>query len=111
MFHDLNLYLATLTINGALVLLGHVGDLDSMLSTVRLVTGRRSAAGSAIGGIGETREPLDFCGKLGITSEVDVIKIQEIKRRAEYFTGTALVDRLAYSANVFCPLDRALQQL
>jgi D-arabinose 1-dehydrogenase-like Zn-dependent alcohol dehydrogenase len=69
---------ASLTINGTLVLLGYVGDLESMLSTVPLVMGRRSVAGSVIGGIAETQEMLDFCGKHGITSDIEVIKIQDI---------------------------------
>jgi len=81
--HDLNNYLPTLTINGTLVLLGYVGDLESMLSTVPLVMGRRSVAGSVIGGIAETQEMLDFCGKHGITSDVEVIKIQDINEAYE----------------------------
>jgi len=76
--HDLNHYLPTLTINGTLVLLGYVGDLEQMLSTVPLVMGRRAVAGSVIGGIPETQELLDFCGEHGITSDVEVIKIQDI---------------------------------
>jgi alcohol dehydrogenase (NADP+) len=78
--HDLNHYLPTLTINGTLVLLGYVGDLESTLSTVPLVMGRRSVAGSVIGGIAETQEMLDFCGKHGITSDIEVIKIQDINK-------------------------------
>jgi len=81
--HDLNHYLPTLTINGTLVLLGYVGDLESMLSTVPLVMGRRSVAGSVIGGIAETQEMLDFCGKHGITSDIEVIKIQDINKAYE----------------------------
>ncbi len=68
----------TLTINGTLVLLGYVGDLESMLSTVPLVMGRRSVAGSVIGGIAETQEMLDFCGQHGITSDIEMITIQNI---------------------------------
>jgi len=81
--HDLNHYLPTLAINGTLVLLGYVGDLESMLSTVPLVMGRRSVAGSVIGGIAETQEMLDFCGKHGITSDIEVIKIQDINKAYE----------------------------
>jgi uncharacterized zinc-type alcohol dehydrogenase-like protein len=69
--------------NGTLVLLGYVGDLESMLSTVPLVMGRRSVAGSVIGGIAETQEMLDFCGKQGITSDIEVIKIQDINKAYE----------------------------
>ena len=81
--HDLNLYLPSLTINGTLVLLGFAGDLEPALSTVPLVMGRRSVAGSVIGGIAETQELLDFCGKHGITSAVEVIKIQDINEAYE----------------------------
>src|SRR5512141_3449511 len=76
--HDLNHYLPSLTINGTLVLLGFVGSLESMLSTVSLVMGRKSVAGSVIGGIAETQEMLDFCGKHKITADVEVIRSQEI---------------------------------
>ncbi len=81
--HDLNHYIPTLTINGALVLLGYVGDLEEMLSTVPLVMGRRAVAGSVIGGIPETQELLDFCGEHGITSDIEVIKIQDINEAYE----------------------------
>jgi uncharacterized zinc-type alcohol dehydrogenase-like protein len=49
-----------------------------MLSTVPLIMGRKSVAGSTIGGIAETQEMLDFCGKHGITSDIEVINIQDI---------------------------------
>ena len=40
-----------------------------------LIVPRRSFAGSAIGGIAETQEMLDFCADRGITSDVEVIPI------------------------------------
>ena len=76
--HDLNPYLPTLSLNGTLVLVGFLGDLEPVLNTVPLIMGRRSVAGSVIGGIAETQEMLDFCGKHGITSDIEVIKIQDI---------------------------------
>jgi uncharacterized zinc-type alcohol dehydrogenase-like protein len=76
--HDLNPYLPTLSLNGTLVLVGYLGGLDPFLNTVPLIMGRKSVAGSLIGGIAETQEMLDFCGKHGITSDVEVIKIQDI---------------------------------
>lgn len=81
--HDLNLYLPSLTINGTLVLLGYLGDLEPTLNTVPLVMGRKSVAGSVIGGIAETQELLDFCGKHGITSDIEVINIQDINKAYE----------------------------
>jgi D-arabinose 1-dehydrogenase-like Zn-dependent alcohol dehydrogenase len=41
---------------------------------------RRSLAGSLIGGIRETQEMLDFCGRHGVSTDVEVIPIQEINR-------------------------------
>ena len=76
--HDLNPYLPTLSLNGTLVLVGLVGDLAPTLSTVPLILGRKAVAGSVIGGIAETQEMLDFCGQHGITSDVEIINMQDI---------------------------------
>jgi uncharacterized zinc-type alcohol dehydrogenase-like protein len=81
--HDLNAYLPTLSLNGTLVVLGFLGDLEPSLNTVPLIMGRKSVAGSVIGGITETQELLDFCGKHGITSDVEVIKMQNINEAYE----------------------------
>jgi uncharacterized zinc-type alcohol dehydrogenase-like protein len=81
--HDLNHYLPSLSLNGTLVLVGYLGGLDPILSTVPLILGRRSVAGSVIGGIAETQVLLDFCGKHGITSDVEVIRIQDINEAYE----------------------------
>lgn len=81
--HDLNPYLPTLALNGTLVLVGYLGDLDPMLNTIPLIMGRKSVAGSLIGGIAETQEMLDFCGQHGITSDIEVIKIQTINEAYE----------------------------
>ena len=48
-----------------------------------LIFKRRQFAGSLIGGIPETQEMLDFCGKHGITSDVEVIPIQKINEAYE----------------------------
>ncbi len=45
--------------------------------------GRRTLAGSLIGGIAETQEMLDFCGEHGITADVEVIPIQKINEAYE----------------------------
>lgn len=81
--HDLNPYLPSLSLDGTLVLVGFLGDLDPMLNTVPLIMGRKSVAGSVIGGIPETQEMLDFCGKHGVTSDVEVIRIQQINEAYE----------------------------
>jgi uncharacterized zinc-type alcohol dehydrogenase-like protein len=81
--HDLNPYIGTLNTNGTLVVVGYLGPLDPMLVTVPMIMGRRSVAGSLIGGIAETQELLDFCGKHNITSDIEVIKIQDINKAYE----------------------------
>ena len=48
------------------------------LSAFPLILGRRSLSGSPIGGIAETQEMLEFCGKNSITSDVEVIPIQKV---------------------------------
>jgi uncharacterized zinc-type alcohol dehydrogenase-like protein len=50
---------------------------------LKLAMGRKSVAGSLIGGIAETQEMLDFCGKHGITSDIEVTRIQEINEADE----------------------------
>ena len=77
--HDINPYMPLLSLNGMLVLVGFPDNLDKpALNTVLLVMRRKSVAGSDIGGIAETQELLDFCGKHGITSDIELIKIQNI---------------------------------
>ncbi|MGB5599289.1 MAG: NAD(P)-dependent alcohol dehydrogenase, partial [Thiothrix litoralis] len=81
--HDINPYMPTLNISGTLVLVGYLGPLEPFLNSAPLVLGRKSVAGSLIGGIAETQEMLDFCGEHGITSDIEVIKIQEINAAYE----------------------------
>jgi uncharacterized zinc-type alcohol dehydrogenase-like protein len=75
--HDINLYLNLLKLDGTLTL---VGAPEKPLPVVafNLLSSRRQFAGSAIGGIQETQEMLDFCGEHGIVSDIEQIKIQEI---------------------------------
>ena len=81
--HDVNPYVGTLNTNGTLVLVGYLGGLEPILNTVPIIMGRKSVAGSLIGGIAETQEMLDFCGKHNIVSEIEVIKIQDINEAYE----------------------------
>lgn len=81
--HDINPYVTTLNVNGTLVLVGYLGPLEPMLHSVPMIMGRKSVAGSVIGGIAETQEMLDFCGKHNIVSEIEVIKMQEINEAYE----------------------------
>jgi alcohol dehydrogenase (NADP+) len=81
--HDVNPYIPTLNISGTLVLVGYLGPLEPFLNTGLLVLGRKSVAGSLIGGIAETQEMLDFCGKYGIVSDIEMINIQDINEAYE----------------------------
>ncbi|WP_413741777.1 NAD(P)-dependent alcohol dehydrogenase [Sodalis sp. RH15] len=81
--HDVNPYLSTLNLDGTLVLVGLVGALNPAVSTVPLIMGRKSVAGSLIGGLPETQEMLDFCAEKGITCDVEVIDIQYINQAYE----------------------------
>jgi len=81
--HDVNPYVPTLNISGTLVLVGYLGPLNTELQTGPMVTGRKSLAGSLIGGIKETQEMLDFCGKHGIVSDIEIIRMDEINEAYE----------------------------
>ena len=81
--HDVNPYIATLNISGTLVLVGYLGGLEPILNTVPMILGRKSVAGSVIGGIAETQEMLDFCGEHNIVSEIEIIKMQDINNAYE----------------------------
>jgi len=77
-----NPYVPTLAAGGTIVMVGYLGPLDAF-NTGPLVFSRRGLAGSLIGGIAETQEMLDFCGKHGITSEIEMIRIQDINEAYE----------------------------
>ena len=81
--HDFNPYIGTLNTNGTIVVLGYLGPLDPPVVTVPMIMGRKSMAGSLIGGIAETQELLDFCGKHNITSDIELINIQDINTAYE----------------------------
>lgn len=75
--HDINPYLGLLKRNGTLVLVG-VPEKPLPVSSFQLILGRKQIAGSLIGGTAETQEMLDFCGRHGITSDIELIPIQKI---------------------------------
>lgn len=75
--HDINAYLELLKLDGTLTLVG-APENPLPVAAFNLLLPRRNFAGSAIGGIAETQEMLDFCGEHGITSDVEIIPIQKI---------------------------------
>ena len=80
--HELNDLVALLAVDGTMVLLGVATEPMPVLS-VPLVFGRRRIAGSLIGGIAQTQEMLDFCGKHEITSDVEMIAAKQINEAFE----------------------------
>src|ERR1700730_14713774 len=77
--HDLNAYLQLLKLDGTMTLVG-APEKPAPISAFNLIMKRRSLAGSAIGGIRETQEMLDFCAEHGITSDIELIPIQQINQ-------------------------------
>ena len=77
--HDINAYLLLLKRDGNLTQVGVPAEPLS-LNVSSLIFGRRSLSGSLIGGIKETQEMLDFCGKHNITSDIELIPIQNINQ-------------------------------
>lgn len=80
--HDYNEYLGLLKPNGKMVLVGAPPE-PTPVSAFALIMGRRSLAGSLIGGIAETQEMLDFCSKHNITSDIEMIKMDQINEAYE----------------------------
>jgi uncharacterized zinc-type alcohol dehydrogenase-like protein len=80
--HDINAYIHLLRRDGNITLVG-ASPKPFAVSAFGLLLGRRSLSGSPIGGIAETQEMLDFCGKRNITADVEVISIQNINEAYE----------------------------
>lgn len=80
--HDFNMYLNLLKRNGVMVLVG-APEKPAEVQAFSLISNARSLTGSAIGGIRETQEMLDYCAEHNITSDVEVIPIQQITEAYE----------------------------
>jgi len=75
--HDFNMYLSLLRTNGVMMCVGAPSN-PAEISAFSLLGGRKSVAGSGIGGILETQEMLDFCGEHNIVSDIEMIDIKDI---------------------------------
>ena len=75
--HNISQYVNLLKLDGVMVIVGALVPLDG-LNGAELLSHRRVVTGSAIGGIKETREMLDFCAKHDILPDVELIKMEEI---------------------------------
>ncbi len=75
--HDINAYIQLLARDGNITLVG-APEKPLSFNSFGLIMARRSISGSPIGGLKETQEMLDFCGEHKITSDVEVIAIQQV---------------------------------
>ncbi len=80
--HDLNFYLQMLKVNGTMILLG-VPPEAPQIQVFSLLAGRKSVAGSMIGGIKETQEMLDYCAENNIISDVEIIAMNQVNEAYE----------------------------
>ena len=80
--HDYNFYLAFLRTNGTMVCVG-VPPSPAVIPAFNVIFGRKSFAGSLIGGVPETQEMLDYCAEHNIVSDVEVIAMKEINEAYE----------------------------
>ena len=80
--HDLNTYLGLLKRDGTMCLVG-APEKPTLISAFGLILGRKSLAGSMIGGIKETQEMLDFCGQHNIVCDIEMIPMAKINEAYE----------------------------
>jgi uncharacterized zinc-type alcohol dehydrogenase-like protein len=80
--HDINIYLELLKLDGTLTLVG-APEKPLPVSSFNLIFGRKILTGSLIGGIKETQEMLDFCSEHQITSDIEMIAMQDIEAAYE----------------------------
>lgn len=80
--YDPGLYLGLLKVDGTMAVVG-APDKPLNLHLFSVIMGRKTLAGSLIGGIRETQEMLDFCGKHNIVSDIEVINIEQINEAYE----------------------------
>ncbi|GEB34867.1 MULTISPECIES: NAD(P)-dependent alcohol dehydrogenase [Brevibacillus] len=75
-------YLSLLRVDGTLVNVGAPAELDKY-HVFSLIMGRRSIAGSLVGGIRETQEMLDFAAEHGIEPKIEIIRAEQIEEAYE----------------------------
>jgi len=75
--HDFSIYMSTLKIGGTHVLVG-VAPEPNQIAAMALIHGRKSLAGSLIGGLKETQEMLDFCARKKVFADIELISADQI---------------------------------
>ncbi|MEO6540184.1 MAG: NAD(P)-dependent alcohol dehydrogenase [Ferruginibacter sp.] len=80
--HEYNFYLGLLRTNGVMVCVGAPPS-PAQIPAFNLIFGRKSVAGSLIGGIPETQEMLDYCAEHNIVSDIELIAMKDINEAYE----------------------------
>jgi uncharacterized zinc-type alcohol dehydrogenase-like protein len=80
--HDFNAYLALLKLDASMVVVGVPAN-PQQVNVFSLIMPRRNLAGSLIGGIAETQEMLDYCGRNNIVCDIELIRMQQINEAYE----------------------------
>ena len=97
---DLDPYLQLLDTDGTLVVIGLPGK-PYAVNAGTLLNGRRSIAGSMIGGIPEIEEMMEFCGQHNIVSDVEVINADYINKAYERTVASDVKYRFVIDASTF----------
>ena len=97
---DLEPYLSTLATDGTLVIIGLPGKPYS-INAGTMLDGRRSIAGSMIGGMPELQEMMNFCGEQNIVSDVEVINADYINKAYERTVNSDVKYRFVIDASTF----------
>jgi uncharacterized zinc-type alcohol dehydrogenase-like protein len=97
---DLDPYLSTLATDGTLVIIGLPGK-PYAINAGSMLDGRRSIAGSMIGGMPELQEMLNFCGEKNILSDVEVIEADYINEAYERTVASDVKYRFVIDAKTF----------
>jgi len=79
--HDINMYMGLLCTDGKLCIVGAPPATDKFsIRAPTLFLGRRTMCGSLIGGVRETQDMLDFCGRHNITCDIELITADQIDK-------------------------------
>jgi uncharacterized zinc-type alcohol dehydrogenase-like protein len=81
--HDVNPYMALLKLDRTMAIVGVLTELTPPPTGISVIFGRKSISGSAIGGMPETQEMIDFCAEHNVVSDIEMIPIQSVNEAYE----------------------------
>lgn len=101
--HDLNAYLGLIKRQGELVMLGTPEQIAC--APLSLVFRQKKLSGSFIGGLHETQDLLDFCGKHGITADIELTSIDKVNEAWARMIGADVRYRFVIDMASLCKLS------